>query len=270
MTDTMAESRKDPEYLSTLERGLAVLRCFSADRPEMTLSEVALAAGLSPAVARRCLNTLALLGYVARDGRRFLLRPKVLEFSDAFMTAANIEQVVTPFLQHLRDESGDSASMAVRSGDEVMYIAHVSTMRAIRLSAHAGTRFPIHATSLGKAILAFSGEEEIADYLDQATLTAFTANTISSGFTLRETLSQVLQDGYASAIDELDHGIRSLAVPIFDREKKVIAAINCSTATGRATGDDFVAKRVALLREAAGQIERSLQRSPTLLRALVG
>ncbi|MBN8831247.1 MAG: helix-turn-helix domain-containing protein, partial [Sphingomonadales bacterium] len=137
---------KDPEYLSTLERGLRVLGIFSSQRPEMALSEVAAEVDLSPAVARRCLNTLVALGYVAKVGKRFALRPKVLEFGDAFLSSAHIEQIVTPFLQSLRDDTGDSASMAARVDDNAMYIAHVSTQRQIRLAAHPGTRFPLHAT----------------------------------------------------------------------------------------------------------------------------
>jgi len=260
--------QKDPEYLSTLERGLTVLNAFSAARPQMSLSDVALAAGLSPAVARRCLNTLIELGYVAKHGRLFNLRPKVLEFADAFLSSTNIEQAVTPFLQNLRDETGDSASMAVRAGEEVMYIAHVSTLRPIRLGAHAGTRFALHATSLGKVLLAFMPPEALGEYLDRSVRIAFTPNTVTDAAPLRKELAQVRKFGFARANDELDYGICSLAVPIFDRSRNVIAAINCSTATGRAGETDFEGSRLPRLREAAGQIERSLQRFPTLAQAL--
>ncbi|MEY4868856.1 MAG: hypothetical protein RIS11_50, partial [Pseudomonadota bacterium] len=120
---------KDPEYLSTLERGLAVLRAFDEQHPEMRLSEVAARTGLSPAVARRCLNTLVALGYIGQYGRNFLLKPEVLAFGSAFMSSMNIEQVVTPSLQRLRDETGDSASMSVIAGRDILYLAHVSTKR---------------------------------------------------------------------------------------------------------------------------------------------
>ncbi|MEZ6023362.1 MAG: helix-turn-helix domain-containing protein [Hyphomonadaceae bacterium] len=160
-----AKAEKDPEYLSTLERGLAVLRAFDETRPEMQLSEVAAATGLSPAVARRCLNTLVHLGYVAKYGRRFLLRPEVLVFGSAYMSSMRLETVALPALQKLRDETGDSSSMAVLSGHDILYVAHVSTTRPIRLSANVGTRFPVHATSLGKVLLAFQAEDVIDHYL---------------------------------------------------------------------------------------------------------
>ena len=127
--------RQDSEYLSTLERGLSVLRAFNQSRPEMQLSEVAAATGLNPAVARRCLNTLVQLGYVAQHGRRFLLRPEVLVFGSAFLASMNIEQIAGPHLQAVRDETGDSSSMAVLSGTDILYLAHVSTNRRIRLGA---------------------------------------------------------------------------------------------------------------------------------------
>src|SRR3569623_2715054 len=162
--------RTDSEYLSTLERGLSVLRAFNQSRPEMQLAEVAAATGLNPAVARRCLNTLVQLNYVAQHGRRFLLRPEVLVFGSAFLASMNIEEVAGPYLQAVRDETGDSSSMAVLSGHAILYLAHVSTNRRIRLGASVGTRFPAYATSLGKVLLAIQDQEAIAAFLAAAEL----------------------------------------------------------------------------------------------------
>lgn len=266
--DNGVEGQKDPEFLSTLERGLAVLNVFSAAKPQMPLSDVAAISGLNPAVARRCLNTLVQLGYVAKQGRMFLLKPKVLEFGDTFLSSANIEQAVVPYLQHLRDETGDSASMAVRAGDDIMYIAHVSTIRPIRLSAHAGTRFPMHATSLGKATLAFLPSDELDDYLEHSDRQQFTPNTFAKLAPLKKELARIRRSGFAMARDEIDYGICSLAVPIFEGGERVIATINCSTTTSRADPTLFEASRLPLLREAASQIERSLRQFPALVHAL--
>lgn len=263
-----AETQKDPEFLSTLERGLAVLNVFSAAKPQMALSDVAAASRLNPAVARRCLNTLVQLGYVAKQGRMFLLRPKVLEFGDTFLSSANIEQAVVPYLQHLRDETGDSTSMAVRAGDDVMYIAHVSTIRPIRLSAHAGTRFPMHATSLGKVTLAFLPADELDAYLDRSDRQQFTPNTVAKLAPLKKELLRIRRAGFALARDELDYGLCSIAVPILYDGDQVIAAINCSTTTRRADPADFEASRLPLLRETASHIERSLRQFPALVHAL--
>jgi IclR family pca regulon transcriptional regulator len=261
---------KDPEYLSTLERGLAVLRAFNQNNPEMQLSEVAAITDLSPAVARRCLNTLVQLGYVAKHGRRFLLRPEVLVFGSAFMSSMNLETVALPALQRLRDETGDSSSMAVLSGHEILYVAHVSTNRHIRVSANVGTRFPLHATSLGKVLLAFQGEAAIEAYLKGAVLTQFTERTITDVAALRERLAQTRARGFDSALDELDYGIVSVAVPVFDKDRRVPCAINCSTTTSRISQEELIAARVPLLQQAAREIRAALLKHPFLAHSLTG
>jgi IclR family transcriptional regulator, pca regulon regulatory protein len=263
-----AKQDKDPEYLSTLERGLSVLRAFNHDHPEMQLSEVALATGLSPAVARRCLNTLVQLGYVARHGRRFLLRPEVLEFGAAYLSSMNIEQVATPHLQAVRDETGDSSSMAVLSGAHILYLAHVSTTRRIRLGASVGTRFPVHATSMGKVLMAFQPAQTIDAYLESAELIRFTERTVTSAEELRLRFARIRSAGYDSALDELDYGIVSVAVPIYGQDRTIVAAINCSTSTTRISQDELVRTRRPLLERAAQQIEADLQRWPFLTHSL--
>lgn len=260
--------RPDSEYLSTLERGLRVLRAFDHQRPEMQLSEVAAATKLSPAVARRCLNTLVQLGYVAQHGRRFLLRPEVLSFGSAYLASMNIEEVAGPHLQALRDETGDSASMAVLSGNDVLYLAHVSTNRRIRLGAGVGTRFPAYATSLGKVLLAFGGETAVDDYLASAELAPLTEKSITSARELRTHLQAARKSGFASTQDELDYGIVSVAVPVLGEDRKAAAAINCSTSTTRVSRDELVRTRVPLLQEAAREIEAALRRWPFLSHSL--
>ncbi len=265
MTD---RAPKDPEYLSTLERGLSVLRAFDQAHPEMTLSEVAAITELPPAVARRCLNTLVALGYVAQVGRRFLLRPEVLAFGSAYLSSMNIEQVAVPPLQALRDQTGDSASLAVRSGRELLYVCHIPTNRRIRLGASVGTRFPLHATSMGKVLLAFQGDLAIESFLAEGPLARLTERTVTEPSAFRARLRQIRDNRYDSALDELDYGIVSVAVPIIGPDDRVIAAINCSTSTTRISQDELIATRLPLLREAASAIEAELRRWPTLARSL--
>lgn len=265
---TPGKPPKDSEYLSTLERGLRVLRAFDANHPEMPLSEVAQLTELSPAVARRCLNTLVQLGYVAQYGRKFLLRPEVLSFGSSYLSSMNVEQVVLPPLQRVRDDTGDSSSMAVLSGDDILYVAHVSTNRRIRLGATVGTRFPLHATSLGKVLLAFQEDAVTAAYFDRATLTRFTERTVTTRAALEERLRTARSTGYDSALDELDYGLVSVAVPVFDAERRIVAAINCSTSTTRISQEELVRTRLPLLREAAVEIGSALQRWPALIHSL--
>jgi IclR family pca regulon transcriptional regulator len=261
---------KDPEYLSTLERGLSVLRAFDQHHPEMQLSEVAAATNLSPAVARRCLNTLVHLGYIAKFGRRFLLRPEVLVFGSAYLSSMSLETVALPALQHVRDETGDSSSMAVLSGHDILYVAHVSTMRPIRVSANVGTRFPLHATSLGNVLLAFQPNDAIEKFFKTATLSRFTEHTITTPNALRERLARVRATGYDSALDELDYGIVSVAAPVFDKDRRITCAINCSTSTTRISQDELVRTRLPLLQEAAREIQAALLKRPYLAHSLTG
>ncbi len=263
-TPDKERGHKNPEYLSTLERGLRVLKAFDEDHPEMTLSEVAARTALPPAVARRCLITLVELGYVGQHERKFLLRPAVLTIGSAFLASMQIEQVVLPPLQGLRDQTGDSASLAVLSGADILYVAHVSTDRRFRVAAGVGTRFPFHATSLGKAIAAYLPEDERAALMDRAPFQRFTERTVTDSAAMAERLGLVATRGYDSALDELDYGIVSVAVPIFGRGGRVIAAINCSTSTTRISQDELVRTRLPLLRSAAGEIEAALKRWPAL------
>jgi len=173
-----------------------------------------------------------------------------------------------PTLQTLRDEHGDSSSMAVLTGRDILYLVHVSTKRRIRLGANVGTRFAAHATSLGRAILAFQPEEDIEAFLAGAPFQKFTDFTITGAGELREELAETRRSGFASAKDELDFGIVSIAVPIFDENRRAIAAINCSTSTTRVSREDLISTRLPGLQEAAREIERALKRWPALVHSL--
>jgi len=256
--------RADGEYINSLARGLAVLRAFSRDRPEMTLSEVAAIAELSPAVTRRCLHTLEHLGYVGRRGKLFLLRPEVMTFASAYLESMNLEEIVRPHLQEIRDRTGDSSSLAVLSQYDILYLVHVSTNRMIRLAAGVGTRFPAYATSLGRVLLAGQDAETLNNYFKNVELRPFTDKTLTSAARLRQILKQVRKQGYASVQDELDYGIVSVSVPIVNDRGETLAAINCSTATTRITQEEMLRTRLPVLQEGARRIDMELRRYPIL------
>ena len=262
------ESHNDSEFLSTLERGLSVLRAFGRENPQMTLSEVAEVTELSPAAARRCLNTLVKLGYVAKHRRHFLLRPEVMSFASAYLDSMSLGEIVRPHLQAVRDETGDSSSLAVLSGFDILYLVHVSTNRMVRLAAGIGTRFPAYATSLGRAMLAFEADEVRNTYIETCHFETFTEHTVTSKAELRRILSENRKCGYATVQDELDYGLVSLAVPILDESGRSIAAINCSTSTSRASKEELIHTRLPVLHSAARHIESALRRQPYLLRSV--
>lgn len=262
--------REDGEYLTTLARGLTVLRAFTKERPEMTLSEVASSTTLSPAVARRCLNTLVHLGYVGKKGKLFLLTPEVMNFASAFLESMNLEEVVRPWLQEVRDKTGDSSSLAVLSQQDILYLVHVSTNRMIRLAAGVGTRFPAYATSLGRVLLAYRPDTFIDNYLRGTEMKKFTDKTVTSISKLRDTLRKIRRQGYASIQDELDYGIVSIAVPVLSDSGEILAAINCSTATTRVNQAEMIRTRLPFLQHASKMIEIELRRYPVLAHSIKG
>ncbi len=263
-----AESGDTGEFITSLARGLAVLRAFTKDRPELTLSQVAAVTSLSPATARRCLHTLVRLGYATQRGKLFLLRPTVVAFASAYLESANLEQVVRPHLQDVRDKTGDSSSLAVLADSDILYLVHVSTNRMIRVPVSVGTRFPAYPTSLGRVLLAHQPAAALEAYLRRTPLVRLTDRTETSRTALRRLLARAREDGYATVQDELDYGIVSLAVPVFDGSGEALAAINCSTSTGRADRKAMIATRLPLLREAARSIGNELKRYPMLAHSL--
>jgi IclR family transcriptional regulator, pca regulon regulatory protein len=262
--NTIKNPRDDGEYITSLARGLSVLRTFSKQRPEMTLSEVASACDLSPAVVRRCLNTLMHLGYIGKNGKLFLLRPEVMTIASAYLESMNLEEVVQPHLQKLRDEVGDSSSLSVLLDDEILYLIHVSTNRMIRLNAGVGTRFPIYATSMGRVLMAYQEKEIRENYLKRGKFVAYTDKTVTSAKKLRTIFNKVRKEGYVTVQDELDYGIVSISVPILNECNEVVAAINCSTSTARVTQENMVKTRLPKLINVAKNIEMELRRYPIL------
>jgi IclR family pca regulon transcriptional regulator len=255
-SDGIAES--DKEFVAAIARAMAVLESFDADRPEMTLSEIAARTGISPATVRRCLHTLTVLGYVRQAGRRFRLGPRVLTLAQGFTGANRIDELVGREVQRLVDAFNDPSSVAVLDGFQVVYVATIARPSALRPSARVGTRYPAHATSLGKVLLAFAPPEVRAAYLARPALEAPTDRTIADPARLAAALARVAEQGYAVSIDELDYGIASIAVPILDADGRAVAAINSSGYSGRQSEESLVRTRLAELRDCARTISARL------------
>src|SRR4051812_30633825 len=173
----MRDPAREPHFVQSLERGLAVIRAFDAHHRELTLSEVARATDLTRAAARRFLLTLADLGYVRTDGRRFALSPRVLELGYAYLSSLSLPEVAEPHLERLVAEVRESSSVCVLDGDAVVYVARVPTSRIMTVSINLGTRFPAYATSMGRVLLAVLPAEELERYLARVELRRLTART---------------------------------------------------------------------------------------------
>lgn len=222
-----------PDFVQSLERGLAVIRAFDAAHPELTLSEVAAATNVTRAAARRFLLTLAELGYVRSDGRLFSLTPKVLELGYAYLSSLSLPDVAEPHLETLAAEVNESSSISVLDRDDVVYVARVPVSRIMTVTISVGTRFPAYATSMGRVLLAGLPDEQLDAYLARVRLQRLTSRTVSSVASLRAELARVKAQGWSIVNQELEEGLRAVAAPIRDRRDRVIAAVNISTQASR-------------------------------------
>lgn len=227
----MTEPR--PTFVQSLARGLAVIRAFDADHPELSLSDVARMTGLNRAAARRFLHTLVELEYVRTDGRRFSLGPRVLELGYSYLSSLTLPELALPAMERLVERVHESCSMAVLDGGEVVYVARVPTKRIMSVTISVGTRFPAYATSMGRVLLAHQPLDWLDSYLATARLEPLTPRTVTDPERLREILDQVRSDGYCLVDEELEVGLRSMAAPIRGKQGRVLAAINVSAHISR-------------------------------------
>lgn len=247
-------------FVQSLERGLSVIRAFGPESPQLTLSDVARATGLTRAAARRFLLTLVDLGYIRTDGKLFELTPRVLDLGYAYLSSISLPAVAEPHLEWLVHETGESSSMSVLDGQDIVYVARVPTSRIMTVAINVGTRFPAYATSMGRVLLAGLDEEELAAYLSHVHLARLTERTVPSVDELRSRLEEVRQQGYALVDQELEPGLRSLAVPVHDKRSRVVAAVNISSHVSRLTKEKARRDFLPLLQEAAARIETDLRK----------
>jgi IclR family transcriptional regulator, pca regulon regulatory protein len=244
--------------VQSLERGLAVIRAFDADHPDLSLSDVARATGLPRAAARRFLLTLVDLGYVRTDGKLFALRPRILELGYAYLSSIALPDVAQPHLETLAAKVHESCSLSVLDGGDIIYVARVPTRRIMTVAINVGTRFPAYATSMGRVLLAGLSPVELDDYLSRTELRHLTPKTISDPTKLRAALQRVAASGFALVDQELEVGLRSIAVPVHDVDGTTVAALNVSMHVGRGSADAARRELLPHLRETAAAIEADL------------
>jgi IclR family transcriptional regulator, pca regulon regulatory protein len=256
----MAPPVREEHYVQSLARGLAVLRAFGPGSAELTLSEVARRTDLTRAAARRFLLTLVDLGYVRFDGRLFSLTPRVLELGYAYLSSLTLPDIAEPHLEWLVREVGESSSMSVLDGDEVVYVARVPTSRIMTVAINVGTRFPAYATSMGRVLLAGLDEAAFDAYLARADLRPLTDSTVADPEALRREVRRVGEQGWAMVDQELEAGLRSIAAPVRNRSGAVAAAVNVSSHVSRISKDTARRRLLPALLEAVRRIEADLHR----------
>jgi IclR family pca regulon transcriptional regulator len=256
-----ADRQRNADFVQSLERGLTVIRAFDAEHRELGLSEVARATGLTRAAARRFLLTLKALGYVKVRDNRFSLSPRVLELGYAYLSSLTLPQVAQPHMETLVATVNESSSISVLDDLEVVYVARVPTRRIMSITLSVGTRLPAYPTSMGRVLLAALDDDELAARLARIDPLPLSARTVTDKATLRMLLERVREQGYAATDQELEEGLRSLAVPLRDQSGAVVAALNVSVHASRASmailRRDFLPEAL----KAAAAIEGDLGRS---------
>jgi IclR family pca regulon transcriptional regulator len=219
----------DPNFMASLARGLVVIEAFTPQNPQMTISQLSLRTGLSRAAVRRCLYTLVKLGFAGADeSQRYSLRPKMLTLANTYTASSTLANAAQPILERMSAIYHESFSVATLDGDQIVYIARTSVTRVMSVDLHIGSRLPAFCTSMGRVLLAYLPQDQLEAYLARVVLTPYTPRTVNSVDKLRLQLRNVRRNGYALCDQEFEIGLRSIAVPVYAGNGRVVAVVNLS------------------------------------------
>jgi len=245
----------DPNFMTSLARGLLVIQSFSPQTPQMTISQLSVKTGLSRAAVRRCLYTLSKLGFAGiEDGPRYALRPRMLTLSNTYSASNSLSTAAQPILERMSANLHESFSVATLDGDEIVYIARSAVSRVMSDDLHIGSRLPAYCTSMGRVLLAYLPAEQLEEYLVRVELIPHTARTVGSIEKLRTALRNVRRHGYALVDQEYEIGLRSLAVPVYSPSGRVMATINLSGSAPRISVYEMQTRFLPHLRTAAAEL----------------
>ncbi|VIO68881.1 Pca regulon regulatory protein [Bradyrhizobium ivorense] len=255
MQDCKTEARL-PEGMAGLAKGLAILEAFSPRRRRLTITEAAEVSGTSRASARRCLLTLAELGYLDFDGKYFRPQARLLALSSGYSGSRSLPEIAQPFLVSARNRLNESISLAVLDGQSALFVARAEAERLVTTGIQLGTRIDLYCSATGRVLLSGWLDDRIAGYLDETEITARTRHSLVKKAALRDAVKQARANGYATTDQELEIGLRSIAVPVFDGRGNVVAAMSASASSARVTISQMVNTFVPALRASADGLGR--------------
>ncbi len=245
----------DPNFMMSLARGLAVVQAFTQQHQQMTISQLSVKTGLSRAAVRRCLYTLAKLGFAGTDdGSRYALRPRMLTLSHSFTASNTLSTAAQPILERMSAQHHESFSVATLDGDDIVYVARTTVSRVMSVDLHIGSRLPAYCTSMGRVLLAHLPTDQLEAYLNRVDMIAHTPRTIVSVDKLRVMLRSVRRNGFALCDQEFEIGLRSLAVPVHSPTGRVVATLNLSGSAPRLSTLDMQTRFIPYLRSAANEL----------------
>lgn len=245
----------DPDFMTSLARGLLVIRAFSQRPLRLSISHLSKRTGLSRASVRRCLHTLSKMGFAGSDdGRNFYLRPRILTLGYSYLSSMPLATAAQPILDHLSQILNESCSIALLDGTDIVFVAHVNATRIMAIGLGVGTRLPAFCTSKGRVLLANLSPEELESLLAAIEFTRYTDRTVASVEKLKQILTTVKAEGYAIIDQELEMGLRSMAVPVRNPTGNVVAAISVGAHGQRVSVQDMQTRFLPYLRAAAQEL----------------
>lgn len=249
----------NPNYMTSLARGLEVIRGFTREERHLSIAQLSRKTGIPRAAVRRCLFTLRELGYVeCADGRNYSLRPKLLGLGHAYLSSTPMVVSAQPFLDRVSEAVNESCSLATLDGEDILYLARSVTSRIISVTLNVGSRLPAHCTSIGHVLLANLPPSELDAFLDSAELKPHTERTVTSAEKLREELEQVRENDYAIADRLMELAVRSIAVPVRNSAGTVVAGINVIVEASRVSLRDMRTLYLPHLQAAAADLGAQL------------
>jgi IclR family transcriptional regulator, pca regulon regulatory protein len=252
------EFQGNPDFVLSLARGLQVIETFQNRTQGITVGDVATRTGLSRAAVRRLLITLELLGYATHSGPYYRLGSRVLRLGFSFLSSHSLPSLAAPILEEITSSIHESSSLSVLEGDEIVYLARSAARRVMSVSLSVGSRLPAYCTSMGRVLLSSLPEAELAAYLERVVLQAHTPKTIVEKASLATELVRVRDMGYALVDQELELGLRSLAVPVVVGARRVVASINTGVHAARVSLDEMVKRFLPVLTEGANSLSHLL------------
>lgn len=228
------------DLVAGLEKGLTVIEAFDQERPRLTISEVAALTGLTRAAARRYLLTLTHLGFIAQDRKMFALTPKVLRLGQSYLHSARLPRIIEPELHKLAYAMKEASSAGVLDGNDVICIAAASAGRVVSPTMQPGSRVPAYCTGNGRVLLAALPQDEVEAWVSRQALTALTPHTIVHAERLSIEIARARSLGYACIDQELELGLRTVALPLKNYRGDVVASMNISVHAARMSMDQLV------------------------------
>jgi IclR family pca regulon transcriptional regulator len=248
----------NPDFVLSLARGLRVIETFEGCPQGLSIAEIARATELSRAAVRRLLITLELLGYIEASARKYRLRHRVLHLGTSYLSSNSLATVSLPAVQRITEELDESSSVCVLDGDEILCVAGAVRKGLMALDISTGSRLPVHCTAAGRVLLAALPEAQVAAQLVRMELKPLTEKTIVSRDALAADIRHVRDQGCSVIDQELEMGLRAIAVPIVSPQGKVAAALGVGALASRVSLDELQTKFLPLLRDQARMIGQSI------------